>query len=372
MPSNAFSRRQLLNAVTTSPWTTDFRHLLPIPKQWMKRSTPRDPVIKSVRPRDRIKYWNVVPGDQIRLIGDRTNTLHEVLSINRISNRVFVKGTANAGEENTGKVPPSKNYHYSKCQLFLGNYELPPSKNSAEPQVVPVFAQRLSTSQPSWNPFFRRFDWKRFGTRTVPVIPHLRGERIAIPWPKPAKPTHPDPTTYDTPKEDVVKVTYKPPSFTPSLKGLIPPRPTEDQYLTTLFNPHRQNKFDDSPPIEGYLFRELANPHSRAKKLARWKNSQFTKRARLAEITSEELKNLNGRTQREGKAEAAWRWRQEMEEERAAQKKRRWKHKAAEAKMEKQQKRRARKEAKQRQRLTALTLGEEANQVIPKDMLTSH
>lgn len=179
-------------------------------------------------------------------------------------------------------------------------------------------------------------------------------------------------TTYDTPKEDVVKVTYKPPSFTPSLKGLIPPRPTEDQYLTTLFNPHRQNKFDDSPPIEGYLFRELANPHSRAKKLTRWKNSQFTKRARLAEITSEELKNLNGRTQREGKAEAAWRWRQEMEEERAAQKKRRWKHKAAEAKMEKQQKRRARKEAKQRQRLTALTLGEEANQVIPKDMLTSH
>lgn len=67
----------------------------------MKRSTPRDPVIKSVRPRDRIKYWNVVPGDQIRLIGDRTNTLHEVLSINRISNRVFVKGTANV----SGTIP---------------------------------------------------------------------------------------------------------------------------------------------------------------------------------------------------------------------------------------------------------------------------
>lgn len=61
----------------------------------MKRTSIRDPVIKSVRPKDRIKYWNVVPGDQIRLLGDKKNTLHEVLSINRISNRVFVKGVVN-------------------------------------------------------------------------------------------------------------------------------------------------------------------------------------------------------------------------------------------------------------------------------------
>jgi hypothetical protein len=138
-----------------------------------------------------------------------------------------------------------------------------------------------------------------------------------------------------------------------------------------LFNSHRENKFGDSPPVEGYLFREMANPHSRAKKLARWKTFQFIRRARLAEITSNELKSLNGRTQREAKAEAAWRWRQEVDEEKAAQKKRRWKHKAAEAKMEKQQKRRARKEVKQRQRLTALVLKEEPNQVIPKDMLST-
>jgi len=138
-----------------------------------------------------------------------------------------------------------------------------------------------------------------------------------------------------------------------------------------LFNPHRENKFGGSPPVEGYLFRELANPHSRAKKYARWKTFQLKKKALLAEITSEELKSLNGRTQREAKAEAAWKWRQQMDEEKAAQKKRRWKHKAAEAKMEKQQKRRARKEAKQRQRLTALALKEEPNQVIPKDMLSA-
>jgi hypothetical protein len=155
------------------------------------------------------------------------------------------------------------------------------------------------------------------------------------------------------------------------LKGLIPRPPTEDEYLTTLYNPHRENKIGDSPPIESFLFRELANPHSRAKKNTRWKTFQSIKRARLAEITSEELNYLNGRTQKEAKAEAAFRWRQQMDEEKAAQKKRRWMHKAAEVKMEKQQKRRARKEAKQRQRLTALALEEEPNQVIPKDILTT-
>lgn len=92
MTYKGYTRLQLVRGATTSPWTTNFRHMLPFPKKWMKRVTFRDPVIKSVRPGDRIKYWNVVPGDQIRLLGDKTNTLHEVLSINKVSNRVFVKG----------------------------------------------------------------------------------------------------------------------------------------------------------------------------------------------------------------------------------------------------------------------------------------
>jgi len=95
MAPKTFTRNQLIHAATTSPWTKDFRHLLPIPRNWLRRTSIRDPVIKSVRPKDLIKYWNVVPGDQIRLLGDKENTLHEVLSINRISNRVFVRGVAN-------------------------------------------------------------------------------------------------------------------------------------------------------------------------------------------------------------------------------------------------------------------------------------
>lgn len=88
------TRQQLVHGAFTSPWTTNFRHMEGFPKKWRKRLTFQDPVIKSVRPKDRIKYWNVVPRDQIRLLGDKTNTLYEVLSINKVSNRVFVKGTS--------------------------------------------------------------------------------------------------------------------------------------------------------------------------------------------------------------------------------------------------------------------------------------
>ena len=49
--------------------------------------------MKSVKPKDRIKWWNIVPGDQVRLLGDTEGTIHEVLSINRLSNRVFLKNT---------------------------------------------------------------------------------------------------------------------------------------------------------------------------------------------------------------------------------------------------------------------------------------
>lgn len=86
------SKHSVLRAVTTSPWTKDFRHLLSFPRHWARRQTRHDPVVKSVAPRDRIKYWNIVPGDQVRLLGDKEGRVREVLSVNKLSNRVFVKG----------------------------------------------------------------------------------------------------------------------------------------------------------------------------------------------------------------------------------------------------------------------------------------
>ena len=88
-----FSRFQLLKATTRNPWTRDFRHLLPVPKHFVIKQSFYDPGIKAVRVKDRIKFWNIVPGDRIRIRGDSRSTIHEVLSINRFTNRVYLKGT---------------------------------------------------------------------------------------------------------------------------------------------------------------------------------------------------------------------------------------------------------------------------------------
>lgn len=164
----------------------------------------------------------------------------------------------------------------------------------------------------------------------------------------------------------MAEVTYKPPAFLPSLKGLIPRPPSEKDYLTALYNPHRKPSFNESAPVEVFLHRELANPHATSKKLARWKSYQFYKKDLLDQFVTAELKSLNGRPEREAKAEAAWKWREKLKEEKEADRKKRWKHKAAVVEMERKSKRKERKEIKMRKRLTELVLaGTERNQVNP-------
>lgn len=217
------TRQQLIRGAVNSPWTTNFRHMEGFPKKWLKRTSMRDPRIKSVRPKDRIKYWNVVPGDQIRLLGDKTNTLHEVLSINKVSNRVFVKGTSVVSLScfcvffNLILIPLSSlrtmttrwrateitiihGVSCSSATIIYHRHSVPrvwnlktrrrlaPTSTTLQAdRISKVFARRLGTSEPFWNPFLRRFDWQRFATSTVPRLPLSAGERHLIPWPEAPK-----------------------------------------------------------------------------------------------------------------------------------------------------------------------------------------
>lgn len=177
-------------------------------------------------------------------------------------------------------------------------------------------------------------------------------------------------TRYDTLREELIKVTYKPPVFPQTMKGPVPRPASEADYLETIFKPRQNLLFPEVPTlgIEVYLHKELSNPHSRAKKQARWQAHQAYKKNLLKEYISVELKNLNGRTVGNAKAEAAWKWRQRLIEEEREKKKMRWKTKASIAKLDKKSERKERKELKQRERLTAMVLKEEPNQVIPEDM----
>jgi hypothetical protein len=93
------TRTAAFNATTKNPTTTNFNHLKSFPRAWLIRKSKFEPRLKSVRPADRIKWWNIVPGDNIRLRGDKDSTIHEVLSINRLSNRVFLKNTTVRNED---------------------------------------------------------------------------------------------------------------------------------------------------------------------------------------------------------------------------------------------------------------------------------
>ena len=56
---------------------------------------PGQPIPKDTKPKDRIKYWNIVPGDFVKLRGDTNATVHEVHKVNKLTNRVILKREVN-------------------------------------------------------------------------------------------------------------------------------------------------------------------------------------------------------------------------------------------------------------------------------------
>jgi hypothetical protein len=84
---------QVRAATTNNPWTKDFRHLQPFPLRFIKRHSFDDILVKGTKPLDRIKYWNIVPGDRVRILGDKEGNVLEVAKINKLSNRVYLKGS---------------------------------------------------------------------------------------------------------------------------------------------------------------------------------------------------------------------------------------------------------------------------------------
>lgn len=88
---SGFTRFQAFRG-STSVWTRSLRHVdAVLPRSWSKRVSFDDPRIKDVKPKDRIKWWNIVPGDQVRVRGDPHGTLREVQLVNKLSNMVYLK-----------------------------------------------------------------------------------------------------------------------------------------------------------------------------------------------------------------------------------------------------------------------------------------
>lgn len=145
----------------------------------------------------------------------------------------------------------------------------------------------------------------------------------------------------------------------------LPTLPAETEYLDHIYNPTPSRTYDASAPFEVYLKPDLANPHSRAKKMQRFKLRQSIIHAQLKDIMDFELANLEGRTPKQARSDAAFRWRELVKKQKAERTKARWMTAARVETWEKKNVNKAKKEERQRRRLTELTLGEDQNQVIP-------
>lgn len=169
---------------------------------------------------------------------------------------------------------------------------------------------------------------------------------------------------YDTPEAVVAEVTYIPPALPANSKIPARPPPSEQAYIDYLTSP-ASSSFNSADPVEVNLTREVSNPHSRAKKQRRWQERQLHEKALLEEYIKTELKHLQGRTRREARTEATFKWKQRLEADRKAEVKRRWQLRGQEAKLLRKRARSAKKEVKRRQKLADLVLEQGPNQIIP-------
>ncbi|KIY71808.1 hypothetical protein CYLTODRAFT_389765 [Cylindrobasidium torrendii FP15055 ss-10] len=347
-------------ATSSTQFVSHFQHLMPIHYKTLKDSAKytemRTPKVTAAK--DRIKYWNIVPGDQVHIRGDPSNGIHTVKAVNRFTNRVFM-----ASKEGDKENPNATglNVHYSKCQLLVGEYSFPPPPGSIEPETRRVFARRIGTSAPSYNAFRRRIIWNRFATATDPPLTHLdvNTKRISIPWPAPNKPSPPPAQEWDTPRDEVARITYRPPTFPANPFDPVP------QLVGTVT--YRGGETIVPQPAEVFLEKELVNFHGFAKRHERWTAFQAFKKTLHAEYINRELKELNGRTQGAARADATFKWRQRLDQ--MYKEKINARQEFAKIKNERKTRRKIRKEHKKRERLSNMVLVEADNQFIPPSML---
>lgn len=207
----SLGKSEVFGAWTTNPYTRSFRHMLGYNRHWDRRYTFRDPKVKSAKTKDRVKFWNIVPGDQVRVKTEADRNIYEVLSINRLSNFVRLKVPSTVScilpiitKTNLCLVRKGRWQEDSVLESTTTRRSprIPTERRKQRtravrltcPTLVPilifysVFATRLSTSKPKFNPLFKRWDWQRFAVNTVPKLPSWTGDRrdrVTVPWPTP-------------------------------------------------------------------------------------------------------------------------------------------------------------------------------------------
>ncbi|ODN96916.1 hypothetical protein I350_07889 [Cryptococcus amylolentus CBS 6273] len=295
-----------------------FEHLIAPHSSKFARKVPSrfpHPTTKFVQPRDRIKKWNIRPGDRVRMTTGKAKDVfrngenssegwkvYTVKTVDLARNRVFLEGITNKkaqpvpplpdnyatlDEQEKKNVDNAPNFidimrpvHYSNVQLCVDE--------SGEVDQH-VFASRIKTQETHFNKYTQRLEWRRVApklTGTVAAETHL--EETDMPWPKPEKVYEfPDPDRNDTHNDEVRKRTLQlidVPTIA-STSGyntlfpthlLAPPLQNQvvsDGYLTSVRDPEH---FDDATKqiadtlMPLHLSEELSPRWARGRQRAAW------------------------------------------------------------------------------------------------------
>ncbi|KZT62151.1 hypothetical protein CALCODRAFT_479347 [Calocera cornea HHB12733] len=319
-------RMRLRDALKTNKPQKDLFHLV------SRTKTRHEPVMKVkhmhrpkwVNPKDRIKWWNIAPGDKVRMISGkdefRKKDRLEVLEVDREKNWLYLKDGPQLTRHvaNLMNEPDMPKYnlepmpvHYSNVQLYIGDFEFPPLPDETEPRVLPVYATRVQRTTPTYVKAIGRYVFRRYAAATYPALPPKYDEngnrvRIEIPWPQFVGREPADPGPQDTTAEEALKLTWVPPAPTlnPGLYKRNEPKP-EDVYLQTA-------GADPSQPMEHFVARELSSYYSRANRTKRWQLRGPYRQARLERAIRRETKEsevyADGRTREEIVLEATWKF----------------------------------------------------------------
>ncbi|KIJ32340.1 hypothetical protein M422DRAFT_184625 [Sphaerobolus stellatus SS14] len=369
------------NEISQVPWSKSFNHLQDLPPR-MKKMLAKYPhkksaeeerlsVLRQIVPvKDRIKLWNIVPGDMIRVCGEEDN-IRQVFGVNKFKNLVYLRNTKNNDDENEEVPSNPPSVHYSKCELFLGEREFPPAPGETEGFAVPVFATKITCTTPRYDPFMRRYDWTRRALETDPPLLGMEKEGMVIPWPTYTKPTlpplNPD---MDTPATAAKEVTWNPttlfypPSSPKKVKAL------EDAYLRHI-NPSATGiptmEYEPTrlPPMEYMIATELSNPHGGTRRKLRAEARLEERKKARSEFFKAELANLDGRTRKEAGIEAEFKWKERLRHEKKVATRLAWIKRGARAKVLWKRERKAKKENRQLEQLKSLELLPADNQSLP-------
>jgi len=352
----AVSRRK----VTQDGLTRNMDHLLPNTRSVFHPRRLNFAKVNVVPVKQRIKWWNIVPGDQIRIRGRESDGIKEVFAIDRFANRVIFK---NFKQPNaiTDVANTSTSVHYSRCQLLAGRFKLAPKSESEEPQVIDVFAKRIGTSRPKWG--FGAWRWKRFAAALTPRPPQdsLPEGRLEIPWPiRPKSNFVPPVSVYDTEMEEVQRETFRPPNdlVHPSRDRI---KVWADHHLKSLTDSSYQKH--TGLPLEFLVADELANPHSRALKQRRWQAAMAERKADRQRLIALQVKK--GGSKKDAIALANYKFRELVRHQEQTKRKRRWIQSGGQRKLLAKQQKKARKARVLLNKMSKLTLDPAVNQHIP-------